>query len=509
MSQGLTNNDPMFDPLLIAAAQITEPYNLLLVFLGTVTGLIFGFLPGVTLLTAMALFLPFTYGMKPISVMFLFSGIMGSAPFGGSISAILFNIPGEPFNAATCFDGYPMAKKGEASRALGISAMASAVGGIIGLVVLIVLIPAIRPILFAFGPPEFFMIILFGLVTIAVAVPGNMTRGLVSAGLGILISLIGFSPVTGILRFNMGNQNYLWDGVRLVPFFIGIFALKEILEYFVKGGTISLSGERVNAGFRGVFQGTLDVFRHWYAVIQGSIVGLIIGILPGVGGTVSNFLAYTLAMQTSKHPERFGTGVPEAIVAVESSNNSKDGGDLLPTVAFGIPGSSTMALLLGAFILHGLNPGPLFIRDHLDIVWALIVGRVVSNIIASALGLVAADFLARVTTLNVMHLVPVILILSFIGAYADRENLWDILLAIGAGLFGYVLSRFGFPIITLVIGFVLGDLAERAFLQSLQMSFGDYSIFFVRPVSLTLFLFILIAFLFPLLKGRQRKVRTA
>jgi len=492
----------MFEPLLIAATQLAQSDNLFLLFLGTLEGLVFGFLPGVTLLTAMAIFLPFTYGMKPMSAMFLFSGFMGSAPFGGSISAILFNIPGEPFNAATCFDGYPMAQRGEASRALGISAMASAIGGIIGLIVLIVLIPAIRPILFAFGPPEFFMIILFGLVTVAVAVPGNVTRGLVSAGLGILISLIGFSPVTGVLRFNLGSQNYLWDGVRLVPFFIGIFALKEILELFVRGGTISLSGHRVDAGLKGVLQGCRDVFRHWYAVLQGSLVGLIIGILPGVGGTVSNFLAYTLAMQTSKHPERFGTGVPEAIAAVESSNNSKDGGDLLPTVAFGIPGSSTMALLLGAFILHGLNPGPLFIREHLDIVWALILGRLVSNMIASALGLLAADFLARVTTLNVTYLVPVILILSFLGAYADRENLWDIVLAIGAGLFGYVLSRFGFPIITLVIGFVLGDIAELAFLQSLQMSFGDYSIFFVRPVSLTLFLLMLLTFLVPILRRR-------
>ena len=497
----------MFDSLLIAASQLVDPYNFFLIIVGTLVGLVFGFLPGVTLLTAMALFLPFTHGMKPVSVMFLFSGIMGSAPFGGSISAILFNIPGEPFNAATCFDGYPMARQGEASRALGISAMASALGGLIGLVVLILLIPAIRPILFAFGPPEFFMVILFGLVTIAVAVPGQMLKGFVAAGLGILISLIGFSPVTGVLRFNFGSQNYFWDGIKLVPFFIGIFAINEIIDYFVHGGTISLSGERKDSGLAGVLRGVRDVFHHWYAVLQGSVVGLIIGILPGVGGTVSNFLAYSMARQVSKDPGRFGKGAPDAIAAVEASNNSKDGGDLLPTVAFGIPGSSTMALLLGAFILHGINPGPLLVRDHLEIVWAIILGRLVSNLIASAIGLMAADFLARATTISVMYLVPVILTLAFLGAYADRENVLDIALAIVSGVVGYVLSRCGFPVVTLVIGFVLGNIGELAFLQSLQMSFGSYSIFFTRPISLLLFVGIVLTCLYGLYKMLREKAR--
>ena len=497
----------MFDSLLIAASQLVDPYNFLLILIGTLVGLVFGFLPGVTLLTAMALFLPFTHGMKPIGVMFLFSGIMGSAPFGGSISAILFNIPGEPFNAATCFDGYPMAKQGEASRALGISAMASALGGLIGLVVLILLIPAIRPILFAFGPPEFFMVILFGLVTIAVAVPGQMLKGFVAAGLGILISLIGFSPVTGVLRFNFGSQNYFWDGIKLVPFFIGIFAINEIIDYFVHGGTISLSGERKDSGLAGVLRGIRDVIHHWYAVLQGSVVGVIVGILPGVGGTVSNFLAYSMARQVSKEPGRFGHGAPDAIAAVEASNNSKDGGDLLPTLAFGIPGSSTMALLLGAFILHGINPGPLLVRDHLDIVWAIILGRLVSNLIASAIGLMAADFLARATTISVMYLVPVILTLAFLGAYADRENVLDIALAIVSGVVGYVLSRRGFPVVTLVIGFVLGNIGELAFLQSLQMSFGSYSIFFTRPISLLLFTGILVTCLYGLYKMLRERAR--
>lgn len=486
-------------PLGIAAAALLQPLNLFLVGFGTFLGLVFGLLPGITSLAAMAILLPFTVGMEPMGGMYLFAGIMGSAPFAGSVTAILFNIPGQPVNAATCFDGHPMARKGEASKALGISATASALGALFGIVVLILLLPAVRAVVFAFGPPEFFMLIMFGLVTVAIAAPGNMVKGLVTAGLGVLISIIGYDPMGGALRFNLGSQNYLWDGVGLVAFFVGIFAVAEVIDYFVRGGTISLTGERVHTGLKGTLAGVKEVFRNLRVFLQGSVVGTVVGILPGVGGTVANFLAYTLAMQTSKHPERFGKGSPEGVVAAESANNAKDGGALLPTVAFGIPGSAETALLLGALILHGFNPGPLFIRDHMEIVWALILGLLVSNLIASTIGLIGADLLTRVTTLNVKYLVPTILVVSLVGVYADRENIWDVLLAIIAGILGYGLLRFGFPIITLVIGFVLGRLAERAFLQSLQMS-TDPWIFFQRPISLALFVLIVLFFIFPILR---------
>jgi putative tricarboxylic transport membrane protein len=495
----------VFDPLLTAAGRLAEFSNLLLVLLGTGFGLAIGILPGLSILTAMALALPFTFGMDPMSAMFLLAGVMGAAPFGGSTTAILFNIPGEPFNAATCFDGYPMAKKGEAARALGVSAMSSALGGVFGLLVLLALIPAVRQIIFAFGPPEFFMLILFGLVTVAFAAPGNMVRGLVCAGLGVLLSLVGFSSATGDLRFTLGSRNYLWDGISLSPFFLGIFAIKEVVEYYTQGGSIAPTGEKIRAGLKGTLAGAIESFRYWREFILGSLVGVVVGILPGVGGTVSNFLSYTLAMRGSRHPERFGTGVPEAIVAVESSNNSKDGGDLLPTVAFGIPGSSTMALLMGAFILHGFNPGPLFLRAHMDIVWGLILGRLLSSLLASTAGLLAAGLMARLTFLNVIYLVPTIFGLSLLGAYTERENIWDVLLAIAAGLFAYGLVRFKFPIVTLVIGFVLGQMAEQALLQSLQMSFGDYSIFFTRPIALILFFLMILTLLFPFFKRAPKE----
>lgn len=497
----------MFDSLIVAAGALLQPHNILLVAVGNLMGLLFGLLPGITVLAAMSILLPFTIGLEPISAMYLFIGILGSGPFGGAVTSILFNIPGEPTSAAACFDGHPMTRRGEAAKALGLAAATAVLAGILGLAVLIALIPMVRAIVYAFGPPEFFMLIMFGLATVAIAAPGNTVKGLVTAGLGVLISIIGYDPITGVLRFGFGSSNYLWDGISLPAFFVGVFAVGEVIGYYVTGGTIAHGGVRVHSVLRGTLDGVRELFRHRRVFIQGSLVGSVVGILPGIGGTVSNFLSYTLAMQTSKHPETYGKGNPEGLVAAMAATN-EDTGALLPTVAFGIPGSAGSALLLGALILHGYNPGPLFIIDHMELVWALILGLLLANIIAATVGLAGANLLARLTTLDVKYLVPTILAVSLLGAYADRENLWDVALAIGAGIFAFGLSRFGFPIVTLVIGFVLGRLAERAFAQSLQMDL-DPLIFFKRPVSLALFGMIVLAFAVPLLQHWRRARKAA
>jgi putative tricarboxylic transport membrane protein len=372
-------------------------------------------------------------------------------------------------------------------------------------VVLIGLIPMVRAIVYAFGPPEFFMLVMFGLATVAVAAPGNTLKGLVTAAFGVLLSVIGYDPITGVLRFGFGSTNYLWDGINLPAFFVGVFAVGEVIGYYVAGGTIAHAGVKMQGTWKGTLEGFRELLRHPRVVLQGSIVGSIIGILPGVGGTVSNFLSYTLAMQTSKQPETFGKGNPEGVIAAMTATN-EDTGALLPSVAFGIPGSAATALLLGALTLHGFNPGPLFITEHMELVWALILGLLIANIVAITAGLAGANLLARLTTLDVKYLVPTILAISLLGAYADRENLWDVALAIGAGLFAYGLSRFGFPVVTLVIGFVMGRLAERAFSQSLQMQL-DSLIFFKRPVSLALFALIVIVFAVPVIKTVMGKRR--
>ena len=497
----------MLEPLIVAAAALAQPQNIALIALGSTMGLLFGLLPGLTSLAAMAILLPFTIGLPPISAMYLFIGIMGSAPFGGAVTSILFNIPGEPTSAAACFDGYPMTRRGQAAKALGLAAAAAMFGAVFGLVVLIALIPVVRAVVYAFGPPEFFMLVMFGLATVAIAAPGNTLKGLVTAGLGVLLSVIGYDPITGVLRFGFGSRNYLWDGINLPAFFVGVFAVGEVIGYYIAGGTIAQAGTKLQGVLKGTAEGIRELFRHVRVLIQGSIVGSIVGVLPGVGGTVSNFLSYTLAMQTSKHPETFGKGNPEGVIAAMTATN-EDTGALLPTVAFGIPGSAATALLLGALTLHGYNPGPLFVTEHMDIGWALILGLLVANIIAIVVGLAGANLLARLTTLDAKYLVPTILAISLLGAYADRENLWDVLLAIVAGLLAYGLSRFGFPIVTLVIGFVMGRLAERAFAQSLQMSL-DPLIFFKRPVSLALFALIVLLFLLPLARKLHARLKAA
>ena len=495
----------MFEALAVAALTLAQPDNLLLVVLGSVIGLVFGVLPGLTSLTAIAILLPFTYGLEPMSAMFLLSGVMGAARFGGAITAILLNIPGTPVNAASTFDGHPMAQQGEASRALAIAATASGLGAVVGLVVLVVLIPVFREIVLAFGPPEIFMLTMLALTTASFAAPGNMLKGLISGGIGIMIALIGFSQVTGILRFDFGSEYYMWDGVPLIPFFVGIFAISEVISLIVKGKSISRSRERGSDSIQGIAKGIRDVFVHWRCLFRSSMIGTFIGILPGVGGTVANLISYATALQLSPNKSSFGKGNPEGLIASEAANNAEQGGALLPTVVFGIPGAAEMALLLGAFILQGFVPGPFFLLEHLDVVCSLILGFLASNIVASVAGLFAARWLAMVTTLSSGILVTVILPVALVGAYVARENLWDVMLAVLAGLFGYGLIRFKFPIVTMVLGFILGVLAERAFIQSLQLSFGDYWVFFTRPVSATLFVALVAVLVLPAIRRKYLK----
>ena len=494
----------MLEAIADAAGYLLRGDVYLFVFLGTCIGLIFGALPGLSGVTALAIMLPFTYGWDRMVAFFFFAALMGANPFGGSVPAILLNTPGIPVNAATCFDGYPMARRGEGGKALGISATASGLGAIFGVVVLIILIPAILPIVKSFRSPEILMMVLFGLACVAFAARGNMLKGLISGGLGVFISLIGYSNVFGILRFNFGSE-YLWDGLELVPFLIGMFAIAEMIRLSVSGGTTV--GERVSGKLSGVLDGAKEVIRHKFCFFRSSAIGTTIGIIPGVGGTVANFLSYVTAVQTSKHPETFGTGDPEGVVAAESSNNAKDGGALLPTVAFGIPGSAEMAVLLGCFILHGLQPGPLLLQEHMDIVWALILGLVMSNVLASTFGLIVGNYLARITTINVRYIVPVVMTVCFAGAFALRGNVLDVAVALGAGIFGYGLVRFGFSTICLVIGFVLGEIAERAFNMSLMISYGSYAIFFTRPIALVLFILFILVLLLPFITRLRAKSR--
>jgi putative tricarboxylic transport membrane protein len=484
----------MLEAIVSAASRLLDIDVILILCLGVVVGMVFGALPGLSGMTALAVALPLTFGWEPITAIYFFIAIVGSCTFAGSIPAILLNTPGTAPNAVTCLDGYPMARKGQAGRALGISATASGLGALFGVVVLVALMPAVRTVVLAFGSPEFFWLVVLGLVSVSFATKGNMMKVLVAGGLGILLSLIGFSPVLGTIRFS-GDSMYLWDGVSLVPFVIGLFAVSELINYTVRGGTIA--EDRVTGRLSGVLEGIKEVFKYKLTFFRSSVIGTSVGIVPVIGGPVAAFFAYLTTMQSSKHPETFGTGDPEGVIAPEAANDA-DGGALLPTIAFGIPGSPIMALLLAGFVLHGIVPGPLLLRDHLDLVWVLIFGLVVSNVLTSTIGLLIAPYLAKITSINVSSIAPVVLLLCVAGAFIIRGNIWDVPLMLAAGLFGYGMIRAGFPIITLVIGFLLGRIAEKAFHQALMSAYGSYAVFFTRPIALVLFILVVIVLLLPL-----------
>ncbi|MFC1815264.1 tripartite tricarboxylate transporter permease [Thermodesulfobacteriota bacterium] len=495
----------MLDAFAYALDMVFLWKNLLYIFTGTAIGLIFGALPGLSSVVSISMFLPLTYGMDPMSAMFFYSGLMGASPFGGSISAILINTPGTAQNIATIFDGYPMTQRGEASRALGISATASALGALFGILVLTILMPLVRLVILSFQPPEFFMLVLLGLCTVVVAVQGNMIKGLFAGGLGLTLSFMGRSALTGTIRFNFGTF-YLWDGIVLVPFVIGLLAICEIITLGTKQqATIADDSAIAISGYKGILEGMKDVFRHKINFFRSASIGTIVGIIPGIGGVVANVVAYTVALQSSSHPETFGKGDPEGVLAPEAANNAKEGGSMVPTLGLGIPGSTEMAVLLGALILHGLTPGPLLIKENLDIVWALILGMTISSVLASVLGLLSSNFIVKISRVSVSYIIPIVGGICLVGVFSFRGNMWDVFLAIFFGFVGFGLKTFGFPIIPLVMGHILGKMAEVYFNQSLMISDIGYKIFFTRYISLGLFIGALFVLILPFIKKRFKK----
>ena len=336
-----------FDIFFHALLGVITSGSFVFVLIGVLLGLCFGIIPGLGGTTALALLIPITFSMDSLDAMYLAGGVMGATSFGGSITAILLNTPGTAPNAATTFDGYPLAQQGRAGEAIGASATASAMGGLIGLVTLMLFIPLAKEIVLLFGPVEFLLLTILGLVAIAVSSRGKLLRGLIAGGFGLIFAFVGVDTVSGHTRFTL-ETDYLWDGIPLVPTLTGLFAISQMIELSLKGGSVVT--ERVNIGnLTGLWQGVVAVFKHWTVLLRGSLIGTIIGAIPGLGGTVASFIAYTSTVQSSRDPSSFGKGNIIGVIAPESANNAKDGGSLVPTVAFGIPGSAETAVFLGHF----------------------------------------------------------------------------------------------------------------------------------------------------------------
>jgi putative tricarboxylic transport membrane protein len=500
----------MIDAMVSALTAIFTWPTVAFIVIGTLIGMVFGALPGLGGVVALALLIPITFGMDALPAMVLFGSTLGGVAFGGSISAILINTPGTAPNAATCFDGYPLARQGRASEALGVSATASALGAIFGLMILVLILPMAREFILAFGPPEFFALAIFGLTIIAVASEANLLRGLIAGGFGLMLAFIGYNSVTGVYRYGFGTQ-YLWDGVKLIPALIGIFAIAEVIHLTVRGGTIAEDDEANLEDRSAVLTGVKAVLRRPSVFIRSAATGTLIGIVPGAGGTVANFISYMQVMQTSSDPGSFGTGNIDGIIASEAANDSKDGGALLPTVIFGIPGSSAMAVLLGGLILHGLNPGRELVTTNLNLLFILIFALLLSNILTSIIGIGVANQLAKLTRIRAPLIVPGILVISLVGSFALNNSLGDVLLAVVFGIIGYAMIEFDYSRVAIVIALVLGPLAESSLHQSLLISEfqPNYLIFFSRPITILLFSLTIFSLLLPFIRRRIRSDNSA
>jgi len=492
----------MFDVMFAAlGALVTNPQTMGLMLIAVMIGLIVGATPGIGGRLSIALAIPFVFGMDMTQgAVFLLTmhAVNGTS---GQISSIMFGVPGDGDDAATTIDGYPMAKKGEAGRALGASITASGVGGIIGAIVFAVMIPVLEPIVLAFSPAEFFLLAILGITFIAFLAGGNnIFKGMIVGLFGMMLATVGMDPQTGTARY-AGDYLFLWDGVSLVTCVLAIFAVPEMITLAVKGGSIAaISMEGVKFSYKQIFQGVMEVPRHWFLALRTSIIGAMIGMVPGLGGSAAAWLCYGHAVQTSKNPERFGHGAVEGVIAPETASNAKEGGSLLPTLFFGIPGSSGMAVMMGAFLILGIQPGPAMITKNLDLVWTLIWALVVGNLIAVTFLLFITRWVAVLTFINATMLVPFIVVLVVIGAYVNEGQWENLLILLAMSMVGYAMLRANWPRAPFVIGLVLGRIAEESLHKAMDLwGLG----FFTRPISLVLIGMIVATIIFAILRSRK------
>ena len=480
--------------------------NILYPLAGTLLAMAFSSSPGLNSSSLMALAIPLTITWDPVPLMLLFGAFVGGATFMGSVTAILFNIPGKAQNAATMLDGYPMTQKGLARTAIGCAASSSALGSTLGIFVLVGLIPVMRTAALALGPPEYLMLAIWGLTTLAALAGNSLLKGLAMAGLGLQLAFIGYDPRTAELRFTFG-LDYLAEGLSLVPVFLGLFALTEVIDLIVsRRETLSghLAGGSVGGSAR---EGIKSVFRNLGLFVRSSVIGTVIGAIPGIGSSVAGFVAYSHASQSSGDPKGFGKGDIRGVLAPEAANDAKDGGALVPTLALGIPGGTGTAVLLGMLALHGLAPGREMLTDNLVLVFVLIWSLFLSNWITSILGLALIDPMARLGTVRTTRLIPVIMVLAILGSFHYRGQFADVICALLFGVLGYLMKRSNWPRIPLVIAMALAPLFETNLHLTLRLQELGRIDFLSRPVVLILIGLTLANLLLPVLGKRLREIR--
>jgi TctA family transporter len=469
----------MVDAFFSGLFQALAPSTFSLLLLGILIGFIVGILPGIGGVVTLALMLPFAFDMQPIDAFAFLLGMLAVTSTTGDITSILFGVPGESISAALILDGHPMAKQGEAGRALGAALASSLVGAIIGAFVLAASIPIVTPLVLTFKSPEFFALALLGITFVASLSGKSKLKGMIAAGIGLMLSLVGLDPQSGMPRYTLGMAK-LWDGIGLVPVTVGLFAIPEIVDLWVRGTSIA---ERRVGKLGGVWQGVRDTFSYWALTVRCSLIGTFIGIIPGLGAGVSQWMAYAHAVQSASDKRRFGSGDVRGVLGPGAANNSGLGGSLVPTIAFGVPGSVVMALLLGAFLIKGLVPGPAMLTKHLDLTFAFVWFIVISNIITVMLCFLFLEQLAKITYVRGALLVPGILLLVYLGSYAESKSIFDMGVTLLFGFIGLVMIYVDWPRPPLILGLVLGALIERNFFISYEIhALG----FFLKPTVLVI-----------------------
>ena len=469
--------------LLSALHLLADPLTLALLVLGIVIGLVIGVLPGLGPPIAIALALPFTFYIDTVPSMVLLLGIYSAAIYGGSISAIAVGIPGTGAAIATVQDGHKMFQAGRGGEALGFSLCGSILGGLFSVICLALIAPALADLAVRFGPREYLAISVFGLIVVVRVAGKSLPKGLLVGALGIFLTTWGLDELNGTERYTFGSY-HLYEGLPLVPFLVGLFAMSEVLigaeraarkiEFSAASLTVKLPGLRQLARLKDV-------------ILRSSIIGTVIGIIPGEGAAVGAFFAYSEAKRRSRNPERYGSGIAEGIVAPETANNATVGGALVPTLTLGVPGSPAAAVLLGALLIQGLTPGPKLFAEEPDLMYAIFIGLFLINILMMFIGLVAIRFAARLIMVPTAVIVPTVMLLSFVGIYSVSNSFFNVGVLLGAGILGYVVRKLGYSIAPLSIGFVLGPILENSLRQSLTIADGSVLEFFNTPIGLTIY----------------------
>jgi putative tricarboxylic transport membrane protein len=480
-------------------AVATTPMNLLYAFIGCVLGTLIGVLPGLGPAAGTAILIPVTFSLDPIGGIIMLTAIYYGAMYGGTITSVLVNVPGEAASVITCLDGYQMAKQGRAGPALGVAAIGSFIGGTFATFALMVVSLPLATFALRFGPPEVFALLVVGLSLVTGLSGRSLLAALIMTGFGLMLSMIGMDPVRGAPRFTFGIPP-LYDGVGFIPVVMGLFGVGEIL--------LSMEAPILEV-IKTKLTDLLPKREEWRvssgAIGRGTVIGFSLGLIPGIGAIIPTFLAYVVEKKVSKHPEKFGTGVIEGVASPETANNAYANGAMVPLLTLGIPGSPTLAVLMGAFIIHGLTPGPFLFQERPDVVWGLIASMYLGNVILLVLNLPLVGLWAKLLEIRYQFLYPGILLFCILGAYSLNQSVFDVGVMIAFGVLGYIFRKIDWPLAPTVLALILGPMMERALRTSLEMSAGDLTILVTRPISAVLIIIAAIVLLTPAIRLLGKK----